>query len=104
MTMSHYWQPGDFNEKLHKRLVQILTACALIVLADAIKNCPVDTGRLRASLAHVVDRENLSARIGTNVFYALFVFLGTYKMAARPILTNALEANKPEIRKRFGVK
>lgn len=104
MTMSHKWTPGNFNEKLHRRVVQILTACALIVLADAIRNCPVDSGRLRASLTYRVDDKNLSARIGTNVFYALFVFLGTYKMPARPILTNALEANKPEIRRRFGAK
>lgn len=99
--MSYEWHPEKFNAKLHNRLLQILTACALIVLADAIKNCPVDTGRLRSSLTYELYRKQLRARVGTNVLYALFVFLGTYKMAPRPILTQALEKNKPEILRKF---
>jgi HK97 gp10 family phage protein len=101
IDMAVDWHPEKFNEKLHAKIVQILTACALIVLADAIRNCPVETGRLRSSLTYEVDDQNLRARVGTNVLYALFVFLGTYKMAARPVLTQSLERNKSEIRRRF---
>lgn len=46
----------------------------------------VDTGRLRASLAYEIRPSELVVRIGTNVKYAIFVFLGTVNMAARPIL------------------
>jgi hypothetical protein len=48
-----------------------------------------------------VDEKALRAYVGTVVAYAIYVFLGTYKMAARPVLTQALERNKPEIRRRF---
>ena len=99
--MSVSWHPEKFNARLHKRIVDILTLAALLVLADAIRNCPVRKGRLRSSLAHEVDGRALRARVGTNVFYAIFVLLGTYKMAARPFLTQALEKNKPEIRLLF---
>lgn len=36
-------------------------------------DCPVDTGRLRNSIAHLVDSAELAAYIGTNVEYAPYV-------------------------------
>ena len=38
-----------------------------------------------------------SVIIGTNVYYAPYVEFGTYKMAARPFLTNAIQGNQGEI-------
>lgn len=58
----------------------------------------VDTGRLRASLAYEVDARRLVVRIGTNVKYAIFVFLGTIKMAARPVLRTMLAMLRMEFR------
>lgn len=56
--------------------------------------CPVDTGRLRASIQYVKITA-LSCRVGTNVKYAKFVELGTHRMAPRPYLFPAyLEAKK----------
>lgn len=98
--MSYEWHPQKFNAKLHARLIELLTICALIVLADAIRLCPVDTGRLRSSLTYEVHPAQLRARVGTNVLYALFVFLGTHLMAPRPILTQSLEMNKQECLRR----
>ncbi len=39
----------------------------------AKEQCPVDTGRLRASITHATVREELAAYIGTNVEYAPYV-------------------------------
>lgn len=39
--------------------------------------CPVDTGNLRGSITHKVDKENGDVYIGTNVEYAPYVELGT---------------------------
>lgn len=50
-----------------------------------------DTGRLRASVSHEVDKATLTGRVGTNVDYGKFLELGTVKMAARPWLRPALE-------------
>lgn len=55
---------------------------------------PVDTGRLQASITYVIthDARGIVGIVGTNVTYALYVELGTYKMAAQPFLRPALDA------------
>lgn len=59
------------------------------VRGDAVRRCPVDTGRLRASItADVVPRDDtVVARIGTNVNYAIYVHEGTgiFGPTGRPI-------------------
>ena len=49
--------------------------------------CPVDTGNLRNSISHATLGN--AAYIGTNVYYAPYVEMGTYKMDARPFLKPA---------------
>jgi len=49
----------------------------------------VDTGRLRGSVSHVTQPRAVT--IGTNVEYAPYIELGTYKMAARPYLSPAIK-------------
>ena len=56
----------------------------------------VDTGRLRNSLTHATDED--SAYIGTNVEYAPYVEMGTYKMKARPYLEPAVTEHVDEYR------
>jgi len=56
----------------------------------------VDTGRLRNSLTHATDED--SAYIGTNVEYAPYVEMGTYKMKARPYLEPAVTEHIDEYR------
>ena len=41
--------------------------------------CPVDTGRLRNSIAHAVEGSEDTVYIGTNVEYAPYVEYGDYK-------------------------
>lgn len=51
-----------------------------------------DTGRLVTSIGNelATDEKGLHARVGTNVKYALFLELGTRRMAPRPFLRRAL--------------
>ena len=56
----------------------------------------VDTGRLRNSITHATDED--SAYIGTNVEYAPYVEMGTYKMKARPYLEPAVTEHIDEYR------
>lgn len=55
---------------------------------------PVDTGRLRSSITHSIERERdgLVGIVGTDVDYAAFVELGTSRAAAKPFLRPALAA------------
>ena len=49
----------------------------------------VDTGRLRGSMEFEVDTANKQVIVGTDVEYAPYVFMGTWKMPARPALQNS---------------
>jgi len=55
------------------------------------------TGRLRASVTHEVDKGEMTARVGTNVKYGLYLELGTSKMAPRPWLRRALAETAAKI-------
>ena len=59
--------------------------------------CPVDTGRLRNSIAHEVEGQD--AYIGTNVEYAPFIEYGTSRMKPRPYLRPAATGHGDEYRK-----
>ena len=49
----------------------------------------VETNRLRGSMEFEVDTANKQVIVGTDVEYAPFVFMGTWKMPARPALQNS---------------
>lgn len=53
-----------------------LEAIGLTAERYAKADCPVDTGRLRNSISHAIDKSEHSAYIGTNVEYAKYVELG----------------------------
>lgn len=63
---------------------------ALRIQDDAKRAAPVDTGRLRNSIATEVD--GLNARVGTNTEYAPYVEFGTRFQPAQPYLFPAAEA------------
>lgn len=59
-----------------------------------------DTGRLANSI--FFDQEGLlSATVGSNLIYALYLEYGTTKMAARPYFRPAVEAMRPKFEKRL---
>ena len=74
-----------------------LEAIGMTAEGHAKKNTPVDTGRLRNSIAHAVDGD--AAYIGTNVEYAPYVELGTVKMKARPYLRPAATEHTDEYKR-----
>lgn len=83
---------GEVLEELAHRKPIILEALAIEAEGNAVSEITslgaVDTGRLRGSIAHAADED--AAYIGTNVEYAPYVELGTYKMPPRPFLRNAI--------------
>ena len=57
----------------------------------------VDSGTLKRSIHHKVDKEVNSVKIGTILEYGLYLELGTVKMQARPWLTPAVERERVKI-------
>lgn len=77
---------GPVGKELTRRTVRIE--------GNAKRLCPVDTGRLRASITRTLERDarGLVGIIGTNVEYAPYVELGTSRMGPKPFLRPALGA------------
>ena len=59
--------------------------------------CPVDTGRLRNSIAHA-QLDGTHEAVGTNVEYARYVELGTSRRAEKPFLRPAASEHAEEYR------
>lgn len=107
--MSYVEINGDALRELFEspdgEVAKDLTRRALQVHRMAANLAPVGTpestgkkgyrgGRLHSHIAWEIgtDEQGLLAVVGTNVEYAPYVELGTYKMTARPFLLPALEA------------
>lgn len=78
------------------RLSTALDDIGSLVETDAKMRCPVKTGHLRSSISHHKEGAD-TVVIGTNVEYAPYVHYGTYKMAARPFLQDALDSQMGNI-------
>ena len=74
-----------------------LKAIGLTAEKYAKKETPVDTGRLRNSMAHAVDDN--AAYIGTNVEYAPYVELGARGRKPVKMLTRAATEHTDEYKK-----
>lgn len=90
---------NEFRGELERNIEQKLWKAGFYVEGDAKRMVPVDTGNLRSSIHTTVS--NLTATIGSKVFYAPFVELGTVKMYPRPYLRPAFENNRSKIASLF---
>lgn len=83
------------GEEGHKTVVREVRRAALEVQAGAKQRAPVDTGRLRNSIAVEISAEGTSAQVGSNVEYAGYVEHGTRRNRAQPYLFPAYEEAMP---------
>lgn len=74
---------NDYSKKvldaLHDQVMKALVECGMKAHSYSVKLVPVDTGRLKNSIAFKVDPEELAMYIGSNCEYAAYVELGTGK-------------------------
>lgn len=72
---------NDYSKKvldvLHDQVMKALVECGMKAHSYSVKLVPVDTGRLKNSIAFKVDPEELAMYIGSNSSYAAYVELGT---------------------------
>ena len=78
------------------RVEAALEECGMDAEYYAVKKCPVDTGRLRDSIAHETKTYNGGGDmiVGTNVEYAQYVEYGTTRQKAQPYLKPAIADHK----------
>lgn len=86
---------------IDRALVAALEEVGLVAEGYAKRACPVDTGRLRNSITHIVDEGGKCAVIGTNVEYAPYVELGTRNQKPQPYLKPAAEDHASTYRSIF---
>ena len=101
MSLSISVDTTKLNEiiaKLPANRDKIVKAVAFEVLREAQQKAPVDTGALRAN-ADVNTKYAGDGIMSVEFYqeYAPYVELGTYKMAARPFLTPAVEAGEKKL-------
>ena len=79
-------EEGPVARDLLKRTIRVEAA--------AKRLAPVDTGRLRSSITHSLERDGrgLVGFVGSNVSYAIFQEFGTRYQRAQPYLRPALRA------------
>lgn len=87
--------------EIKKALCEQLQTAGFMIERDAKKNCPVDTGNLRASIHTKMEESELACYVGTNVEYAVYVEEGTSRQKAQPFLMPAAEQNKEAINNLF---
>lgn len=89
----------EIKELIKKKVKDKLELIGAVVESEAKKNIrdmdAISTGRLLNSITHEVDGDTV--RVGTNIEYAPFVELGTYKMQPRPFLRMAVVQAKDKI-------
>lgn len=76
-------------EAIDQALATALEEVGLVAEGYVKRACPVDTGRLRNSITHIVDEGTRHVVIGTNVEYAPYVELGTRHQKPQPFLKPA---------------
>ncbi len=86
-------------KEINAQLKANMNKAVMLVEGDAKRLAPVDTGRLRSSIAGIVETapESITGIIGTDVEYAHYLEFGTSRMPGHAFLFPALESNKNKI-------
>jgi len=100
------WYGDKLIKEVGLKCFQNMEKACLLVEGDAKRMVRVDTGRLRASITHEVEKskDEVTGRVGSNVEYAVYQEYGTSKMSGHPYLRPALEKNKRKIKQLLGGK
>ena len=83
------------DEGLQAKVFECLAAWAASVKEEAMRLVPVKTGYLRSTIYATV--QGWVATIGASATYAIFVEMGTRRMAAEPYLWPAVYGALPEL-------
>jgi len=85
------WYGAKVLEKAKRDALELVEKKAEQVEKTAKELVPVVTGALKESITSEIDKDDLEARVGSNLDYALAVELGAPGKVAKPFLRPALE-------------
>ena len=105
------WRDKEFRKRIEEQCLRNMeTACLFLegqIKKDISGPSPsapgeppgVVSGTLRRSITYEIEKrqESVIGKVGSNEEYALFLEVGTSKMAARPFLRPALAKNRRQI-------
>lgn len=91
----------QIEDAIDRALAAALEEVGLVCEGYAKRLCPVDTGRLRNSITHIVRPSEKSAYVGTNVEYGPYIELGTSRSKPQPFLKPAAADHEGVYRKIF---
>lgn len=113
-TMKFEWAGGQspaslvddleaLEDAVDKHLTEAMETLVLMIESTAKTIVPVDTGRLRSSIASEVRQIGpvIKGFIGSNLHYAPYVEMGTRYMSAQPYLRPAVDAHMDDARQLF---
>lgn len=69
------------KKAIERATIEWLFQACILVEGQAVSLAPVDTGRLKKSIDHYVDKKEMIGYVGTNAKYAVFVEFGTGEFA-----------------------
>ena len=103
MASRFKWDDRKLRQVVDVKIRNNMERAVLMVENDAKRFVAVDTGRLRSSITHEIERSKneIIGRVGTNVNYAIAQEYGTSKQSGTPYLRPALKKNIPKIRQMF---
>lgn len=90
------WFGPDALRGIRDQLAGRVEAAAARLEAEARKECPVKSGRLRDSIAHATDRDRLAASVTASAEYAAII------EGSNPFLSRAARQAAPEIGRILG--
>lgn len=105
------WYGDKIIKEMEDEEIRRLTKAAMFLENEIKKKlgqkCPphsnpgdypaLESGELRRSITHEVDKKELRARVGTNKIYGKYLEEGTTRMDPRPFIKNTLADNRGAI-------
>jgi len=91
MASKIQWNPEAFLTELSQKENYLLTEVCKEVNYEAQGFVPVDTGALQDDIKYEIDTLDKIGYVGNDLFYSIYVELGTRKMMAQPYLRKALD-------------
>jgi HK97 gp10 family phage protein len=82
--------------KINSAIAQGFAEAGQAMVSDMQSQCPIDTGELQSSIA-VSEASSESLKVEAGADYAIYVEMGTYKMAAQPFFFPVIDQYKSQI-------